>query len=198
MIYRLLPLLLICLIAAPVSASILLNESHGSTWAKWSWNVSALEADQVLIARYDGAEVLNQTAATAPPLLQYYAVSGIGPNEPHTFDLVLLNSSTVPPTVIDFQDSAVTTGQAESNYLIYLGIAVALFLVSVFWGRQNRIIALFLAVIAFLLGGYTAAANVEVNSILFWLGVLVSLISVIGLVLTFLDLVREQRGWGDD
>lgn len=198
MIRYLLPFLLICLIAAPASASIMLNESHGSTWAKWDWNISELEADQVLIARYDGSEVLNQSAGTAPPILQYYAVSGIGPNEPHTFDLVLLNYSTVPPTVEGWQSSVVSTGQAESNFLIYLGIAVALFLVSVFWGRQNRIVALFLAVIAFLLGGYTAAANVELNPILFWLGVLVSLVSVVGLVLTFLDLVRDLRGWGDD
>lgn len=196
---RLLPMLLVAslLLVGTGAATVLLNESRGSTWIAWDWNVTALEENQVLVGRYDGAEVLNLSAAAPQPLPTLYRASDLNPSEPHDFSLVLLNTSTDPPTVEETASSSATTGQAESNFFVYLGAGVLLCLVGFFFGRANRIVALFLFVIAFLTGGYTAAATAGSNMVLFGFGVIVALLSLAGMVFAFLELTQDRRGWGE-
>lgn len=197
MIRSLLPLLLLLCLAGPASAGILLNESHGTTWISWDWDVTDLEENQVLVGRYDGTEAVNLSAASTRPLVQGYHVRSLEPSEPHTFDLILLNTSTDPATVEETVSSSATTGQAESNFFVYLGAGILLCLIGFFFGRANRIVALLLFVVAFFCGGYTAAATAGTNTVLFGFGLIVVLLSLAGMIFGFLEMTQERRGWGE-
>ncbi len=197
-IFLLLVVVIACGLVMPGSATMALNETHGPTWIAWEWNTTSLNESEQLVGRYDGQVVINQTANSTPPLLTSYSVTGIEPNEPHVFDLVLLNRSTEPVTVDEIKTSSVTTGQSESVYILLLVMAFAFCLFSIIIGKANSVMTLLLFVVAFLLGGYVAAAMAATNTVLSLFGLVAGIVALIGLVVTFLDIVRERSGWGDE
>ncbi len=198
MIRQVLPVLVLLALAGPASATVLLNESHGSTWVSWDWNVTELAENQVLIGRYDGTEAVNLSSASTRPLITSYRVSGIDPNEPHVFDLILLNTSTDPATVEDTASSTARTGQSQENYLLFLGSSLALTVVGLVLARGGgRVIAMLLFVAAFLSAGYVAAAQVGTNPAVSLYGILLGVLAIAALIFTFLDEYRARSGWGD-
>jgi len=185
-------------LVSPGSAAIVLNESHGPSWVTWGWNVTSLNESEQLVGRYDGQVVINQTANSTPPLLTSYSVTGVDPNEPHVFELILLNQSTSPATVEEVQSSSTTTSQSESVYLVFLGLGFALCVLGFLVGKGNWVIGLLLLAVAFILGGYVAAAMAATNSVLSLFGLVVCIVALVGLVITTLDVVKTQSGWGGE
>lgn len=189
-------LIIVCGLVMPASAMVL-NETHGPTWITWGWNLTDLNENQQLLGRYDGQVVLNQSANSTPPLLTSYSVTDINSNEPHVFDLVLLNRSTEPVTVDEIETLKVATGQSESVYGLFLLLSLLLSVFCIAFGRANRIMAMLLLVVAFLLAGYVAAAMVSVNTVVSLFGMVGCIVALVGLVMTFMDTVKERSGWGE-
>lgn len=194
MIRRLLPLLLLVALAAP-AAAFELNETHGSTWVTWEWNVSTLEPGQVLVARYDGTEVVNQSAGSPPPLVQMYAKTGIGPNEPHSFEVILLDTDPAV-AVNETQVSRITTAQGEGYAQLFLVLSLVLAIVAFVAIKGNKYLGVFLWIVAFIMAGYVFVSMGGTNRVLSLFGALLAALDLLGLAYTFHDTVQTEAGWG--
>jgi hypothetical protein len=191
---RLLLLLSVLLLCAPACA-LELNETHGATWVKWSWNVSSLGPDETLVARLDGAQVLVQNATTLPPLVQSYTLSDAQPSERHEFVLSLLNSSSGSPMVVDTATVTATTAPAEGfSWLLFV---VALGLVGFGALLPNRLLGVVFLFVGLLFGLYVAVASMA-NTALSGMGLMVCVASGIVLVQRGIGLWNTWNGFGED
>lgn len=180
--------------ADPVSL-INLTETHGATWIKWSWTVTSLGADESLIARLDGVQVLNQTADSTPPLVTSWTASDLQPNERHELEVILLNSSSGSPVVTDSATLAATTGQSESFPLVLIALAFGLTAIAAL--ARPGVMNLVFALTGLLLGAYVAVAA-GTNVALAGMGLLVGVINGIVMVVNGMPLWKEWKGWSDD
>lgn len=193
MIRYLLPFIVILALAAQSSAFVL-TETHGSTWVTWEWNVSTLNPGQALIARYDGVEVVNQTPDSPPPLVQVYSRTGIGPNEPHSFEVILLDTD--PVAVNETQVSRITTAQGEGYAQLFLVLSLVIALVAFVGIKANKFLGIFLWIVAFVMAGEVFISTGGTNTILSLFGALLAALDLLGLAYTFHDKVTEETGWG--
>lgn len=201
--YLLIFLLLVLVLVNPASGAVVtLNQSHGETWIKWEWTLEPGDygAMENLILYVDGVVVGNYNLSNTSQVLipTFYMISDLNPNEAHNLQLLILDTSSSPPGVLDQEILSVSTSVSGSYQYVVLALAMVLFIIALvaMQGRMG-LIGLILNAGAVILFGYLAISSYSFNPALSTIGVLLGIIALFPIVHFLYRLYEKSQNWSE-
>jgi hypothetical protein len=197
-------LLIIFVLSATVSALPVIDGityTRGESWLLWKWNQTPSSTPgQFLYTSVDGdiKGILNLSDTPDSLVPREYYLTGLEPNEKHSFKVYILDNTTSPPTVVTSAALAATTSQPSSYttmiFLLALVLLGASFVISL---TRNVIIPLILASTSGVLNIYISVAVWEVNSSFSTVAVIAAIIALAIILWILYQTWEDNRIWRD-
>jgi len=197
-------LLVLFLLLIPISALPVIDNItyiRGESWLLWSWNqTSSSTPEEFLYLSVDG-EIKGELSLESTPnslVPREYYLTGLEPNERHSFKVYILDNTTSPPVVVTSATLTATTSQPSSYttmiFLLALGLLAVSFVISL---TRNVTIPLILAGTSGVLNIYISVAVWEVNSSFSTVAVIAAIIALAIILHILYNAWEDHRIWRD-